>query len=257
LSLDSEKIQKLSLDTPDPVTGFQALVLENSDSPQASMPAPKVMADSTVVAGGSFGLPGDFWKWIAADIGLKREFDKMIDARVAERVVERFETFKAEVAKEAEAVGFKKGLEQSGVRIGEATSKLEQICAEVVLAKTSLLNEHEGQWMRAFSHMLRRFLVHRSSLASEEIERWLQDSIAAFETKGAVKIFLSTRDYRHLAKVIETLQGSRWKIEEDKTLQDGELHCACEDGGVLFSSEEEMKKLEVWIERFSAGGESH
>ncbi len=253
--MESEKIQKLFLEEPDPETGFQGLVLTPSDEEMATTVEAVDYSATSHNGSDGFGLPDAFWGWMSADAGLRREFDKMIDARVAERLVERFETLKEQISKEAEAAGLQKGLEQSALQVAEMTSKLDKVCEQVIAEKTQVLKAHERTWMKAFSHLLRRFLVHRVAFASEEIERWLNESIGAFDSNGKIQIHVASSDFKHLSEALKSLDGKRWEIIQDGTLKPGELHCACEDGGVLFSSETELKKLDEWIERFSTRGD--
>ncbi len=254
--MDSAKITKLSLEEPDPETGFQAVALAGLGPSEERSPAPcespkEVASESNANVG--FGLPDQFWSWLSGDAGLKREFEKMIEVRVQERLEERFEQLKTQVMEEAEAAGMKRGLEASEQILTEMRQKIEAVCESVVKDKASLLRSHEAVWIHSFSHLLRRFLIHRSVLAADEIGSWLEESIGAFEAKGKIHISVSTQDKEIFAQAFQSLDSARWEIKSDPNLKEGEFHCACEDGGILFSSEEEMRKLENWIDRFTKG----
>jgi flagellar biosynthesis/type III secretory pathway protein FliH len=233
--------RKLSLSPPDPSTGFQEWIVLDPVSGETMPPEEPPKEE--------FGLPAPFWDWLSADSELRRDFDVMIETKAKARLEEKFASLKAEVELKAREEGHLEGMKQANESLHEALQRIEQVCAAVLKDKESLLRAHESDWCRAFSHLLKRFLVPNDERIVRNIEGWLTEGLSQFAESARIKIFLAESDWDHLAPALDSLGKQKWEILKDGALAVGEIRCECEGGGVFFSSQEELQKLESWIGR--------
>lgn len=235
----SAKTQKLFLNPPD-ADGFCDYALAEA-SPRLAPTAFQAAAGGA--AGTSFGLPEVFWNWVKEDPEVNQQFEALIAAKVEERL----ETLRASALAEAQAKGKAEGLEQGRLaaqaELKDQKAALQGIGQALLRDKATLLLDHEALWVAALGHVLKRFLVPERELALAEIDGWLKDSLSSFEQKGKIRLHLCDADYRRLEEMLHELPKSNWELVRDTNLIAGEVRCETNAGGILFSSEQEMKHL--------------
>lgn len=240
------KTQKLSLEIPEPETGFRAfrVVAGNGESGASEPGTSSAKRDS-------FGLSEAFWEWAKKDPEVGRELENLVQERVAKTL----EAQSAKVLEESRRVGLEQGMAQ-GRETGkqELDRQLERVAhlaSEMLAQKTALMTDHEQLWMTALGHILKRFLVPNRELALAEIDAWIKEGLANFERTGKIRLHLSDNDYRTLEGILHQLPKANWELVRDHEMSDGAVHCETNAGGVLFSSENEMSRLLQIIDRFT------
>jgi len=134
--------------------------------------------------------------------------------------------------------------------VSQLKSSLTEICERVLREKENLLHSHEELWCRAFTHLLRRFLVPYEQVSAETLRRWLEESLIEFPKEAKVTIHVSERDCDSFSLILGPSANEPWRFVKDSMLKAGEVACECEAGGLIFSPGAEIDRLDAWIDTF-------
>lgn len=212
----------------------------------------------------SFRLAPGFWEAMTSNPLVREELRRELDARVEAAIAERLASKTESAFEEARDRGYHAGFE-AGQRAGlqDASSlvqerwkliesKLSAVCGDILENRAVLLSAHERAWGAALRHLLRRFLVPQASSVGELVTAWLSEALARFSSSARILIRVSPDDYEQWAMHLPEKAGRAWEIQPDASLPVGEVSCECEDGGVVFSSNEELGKLDAWLSQFES-----
>lgn len=249
--MESETSQKLFLEEPDPVTGFQCAVPKVEGNAKAENTFVPLQASG----GTDFGLPKNFWNLLSTDPGLLSEFNQLIESKVSERVEEKSRKIAEEVAAAAKQDGLKQGLEEAKTLLETEKKRIDSFCEELLKQKVAVLREHEAMWSEAFAHLLRRFLVPNAAEKSELLQKWLSESVERFSSTKKVRVYFSPVDLGLLQQNSPMRLEERWEYLADPNLKPGEIHCECDAGGIFFSPDDQMESLEKLITQFKRSTE--
>jgi flagellar biosynthesis/type III secretory pathway protein FliH len=254
--LASATKQTLSLNDPDPKTGFQSVVIGKSTENRGDSFVPQGSTTATTeITKPQFGFPSNFWEMISSDVQLKNQISEMIEKRAEERALEINRLTRAEIEAKGFAEGHVRGVAQGFSEVEAALNRINGIAEQILREKETVLHDHEKQWNRAFSHLLKRFMVPQPGKIAAEIQRWLTESLENFPNQHKVCVNLSSEDFAVVTKLAGDLAlsfpGKAWELVEDSTLAPGEVHCETDVGGLFFSPSREAEKLDGLIEHFN------
>jgi len=209
----------------------------------------------TTAKGVDFSVHPSFWDIINNDPDLNREMEqrieKMVELRVRERTEQAAKGFRERVFEEAHTEGRSQGYLDAQGDIKAAADRLEEVCASILSAKVELMRDHEREWVSALGHVLKRFLVKRQTEIISSIGTWVEDSLGVYAEQHKVKVYLAAGDFKTFSAL--GTSGRHWEFAMDPSLTEGDLRCECAGAGVFFSAEEQLKKLEELVLRYTEG----
>jgi hypothetical protein len=229
---------KLSHKEKDPQSGFQSYQFEGAKKePQIRKEEPK-----------KFELDEKFWQSLYSDPNIRKQLDFLIQKKVEERLSDELVTLKAKTIEEAKKQALEEAKKESEAKSQQTLLALETVAKELLEQKNTLLNAHAREWSDALSMLLKKFLVPNRKTSMEAIEEWLMTFLGEFANKGKIKIFLP----EHFLDVKNFTQTKNIILEEKRDLNEGEILCEVEGGGIFFSTQEELKKLEDKISELNS-----
>lgn len=128
----------------------------------------------------------------------------------------------------------------------------EKVWAELMVEWTQqrekLLRNHETRWCQTMAHLLRQFQVANSTGILTALEEWMAVSIPDFLEKTAVVVHLSKIDFEKIKGSQQELRGSRWMMQADPELKEGQIRLEAGNAGVIFDSLKSFEKLNRFLE---------
>lgn len=205
-----------------------------------------------------FRLSEDFWKVFTSDPAMRQELDRMIEGRVHKELQEKTEREHAEakvrmleeVSRKGFEAGYQHGLDASRETIHQALRTLEDVAKTVLSRQSEILASHETLWCATLKHLLKRFRVPEGTIMASEIESWVSESLDVASSESRLKVFLSTKEYERVNGTSGEVSNTHFVFEKDESLQQGEIRCESEMGGIIFSPEKGLRELESIIDRF-------
>ncbi len=208
---------------------------------------------------GSYSEPKDsafqvteaLWTTIQGDAVLKRNLDRLIDERVGTEIRARVQAGERELReatiKEARETGLAEARAEARAESGQLRSEMEIVCQKVIEAGLGQLNAHEVIWVRSLSLLLKRFLVPNDSQIVPRLQKWMRESLEGLSDHAEVRVFLPPAQYERLADTLGA-SGKGWIWKCDPALNEGDVRCETEMGGVIFSPGEQAARLERIVE---------
>ncbi len=190
----------------------------------------------------SFSVSERLWSVIENDPQIRRDLDKWVNKKVAERLEKENAPFKEEAVKKGYDEGLKQGIEAGKEQFGVWEKKLSPIADEILKEKNQLLRDHEKQWLESLDYLMRRFLVPRRKVAMEDLKQWVGESIQYFEKSGKIVAYLSSFDGE--TSLMEQFKSDRIELRVDPKLEPGGIRIETDGMGVIFSPEKEWERLE-------------
>lgn len=189
-----------------------------------------------------FRADESFWKALYEDASFRKQLDAMIEKRVLERMELEVQPFRDRGVKEGYQAGFQSGMETGQAILKEQMARVESICAGLLEEKSKILSSHTKGWLRAFSHLLKRFLVPDAKIKAEALTEWVQESLKDFESKSKIKIRIGNKSFETINA--EALGVTHASIVYDPSLNADQILVDVDGGGLIFSAQEEFAKLE-------------
>jgi flagellar biosynthesis/type III secretory pathway protein FliH len=252
--LESAKNQKLYLDPPDPETSFQPFVVRNEGAEGAEISegfkTEEFKTEERNVVFSSFEMPSNFLSLVNSDPQLQGQLEDIVNARVEERINVLKEEARLAAQADGRAIGIEQGREEGLREVQANCERLSEIAGKMLERKAEVLKDHEALWCRAFSHLLKRFLIPRHGDIVADVNRWLETSLENFSTVHKLKLYLSTEDFELLRTFMRPDYNSRVELVKDSTMKNGEVHCETDAGGIFFSPQKEAEKLDELIQHF-------
>lgn len=209
-----------------------------------------------------FVLASKVWEMIQSDKEFAAELDKVIAIEVEKRIVSvekaRLAACEVTIAQrmvEKENEGFEVGLKRAEIEVEKAKAELikeveivkldlRQQIQNVISEKQRILDEHQRVWLKALSTILKKFLVQNAGRIEAGIHHWLETQVSNFSAVEKLNIFVPEAEYLRLEKMAFSKNFSEFEILKDSKLNSGEFRIESKSGGVFFSAEQEMKKLD-------------
>lgn len=209
-----------------------------------------------------FVLSSKIWQTIQSDKDFAAEIEKVITSEVERRLsklaavrLSECEVVIAQRQVQMEQEGFDAGLKRAEVELEKAKSELraevdcvksglKQQIENLVLEKQRILNEHQGVWLQAFSSLLKKFLVKNAGRIEAGLTTWLETQVSNFSSTEKLKVFIPESEFKkwELWGVAEL--ATQYEISKDNKLKEGEFRIESKSGGLFFSSQHEMEKLD-------------
>jgi len=244
LSLESEKIQKLS---PDCVEDCSFKEFGHSQEGGFKHQASGHSADV-------FRLPEQYLEALVKDPGIRAIVKTEIESQLRQQLKGEVDS-QAKVAMErGYQEGMQKGLEESQSLIQPILSRLNEVCENIIEEKHQLLHSHEKMWGNAMRHLLHRFYFANPEELGGRLTKWVSDNVAQFPDVGKVEVIVSEEDYLKIQVAVGNSENRKWNLISDSGLKSGEIKCECSEGGFFFSSEKELAKLDESIAQFITVG---
>lgn len=223
-----------------------------------------------------FSLPTDFWSNLTSDKGVAQEIEKIIAQEVESRV-KVFELKNAEVLQEKlvelelqqkdasekkQKEGFEAGFQEGTRRAQEEfesqkqkwisecealKSDMNQWVKGLIEEKHALLTAHEGDWLNGMSVLMKKFLVNQSGQVENGLKLWLETEISHFRSEEKLKILVPPVQFERLKKVGLSDSGEKLEVSPDSSLENNQFKVEAKSGGVFFSPDEQISKLEKLI----------
>lgn len=223
-----------------------------------------------------FSLPTDFWSNLTSDKGVAQEIEKIIAQEVESRV-KVFELKNAEVLQEKlvelelqqkdasekkQKEGFEAGFQEGTRRAQEEfesqkqkwisecealKSDMNQWVKGLIEEKHALLTAHEGDWLKGMSVLMKKFLVNQSGQVENGLKLWLENEISHFRSEEKLKILVPPVQFERLKKVGLSDSGEKLEVSPDSSLENNQFKVEAKSGGVFFSPDEQISKLEKLI----------
>ena len=229
----------------------------------------------------AFSIPADFWSALTADKCVAKEIERIISQEVQKRA-DQFESKIAEVLKtrlvelehtqktlseQKEKEGYEAGF-QKGLQEGNLKSETDYQALKIGLAqevevlknemrnwiqgfideKEKLLNVHQQHWIRALSHLLKKFLVKNSGQIEVGIQKWIETQVVNFRSEEKLKVFIPESQFKSISKLEISAVSPELEFIKDLSLKDNEFRIESSSGGIFFSASEQLNQLETMVE---------
>ena len=202
-----------------------------------------------------FTLPSIFWDSFNSDKELAREIEKVVVQEVEKRVRVAVEKSLNEAAPIYRAERQQEGYEAGKAQAEEEYSQLkEELKNEVksqidsfITEKQALLQSHQPIWLEAMSVLMKKFIVKNAGQIEAGIQNWLQTQVVNFSSDAKLLLIVPEHQYVRLEKLGFLPLAQEFEFVKDCSLMPGEFQVECSAGGVFFSSEKEMEKLEQML----------
>ncbi|MSP19063.1 MAG: hypothetical protein EXR74_05785 [Bdellovibrionales bacterium] len=202
-----------------------------------------------------FTLPSIFWDSFNSDKELAREIEKVVVQEVEKRVRVTVENRLNEAAPIYRAERQQEGYEAGKVQAEQEYSQLkEELKNEVksqidsfISEKQALLQSHQPIWLEAMSVLMKKFIVKNAGQIEAGIQNWLQTQVVNFSSDAKLLLIVPESQYVRLEKLGFLPLAQEFEFVKDCSLKPGEFKVECSAGGVFFSSEKEMEKLEQML----------
>jgi flagellar biosynthesis/type III secretory pathway protein FliH len=195
----------------------------------------------------AFQVADALWATLTTDPLLKVELDRLVEERIGSEIRARVaageKELREKITLEAREAGLLEAKAQAAASADALRTELDAICRQVLDASKSRTERHETVWIQALSLLLKRFLVPNDAQVVERIQRWLRESLEDVAKGAAVDVFLSPEQYQRLSAGLGK-SGPHWKWHSDPSLNEGEIRCETDQGGVVFSPGEQWERLD-------------
>ncbi len=213
-----------------------------------------------------FILPSHLWSTLQSDESFAAEIRKVIDREVEQRIEKQSSEAIAKRLAEAELVitsktaekekeGYEAGLLESKTKSNadrteflrdaeELKKDLQQCIQNVIQEKQKLLDQHQRVWIDALSILMKKFLIKNAGQVEVGIQNWLQTQVTNFSAIEKLKLFIPESQFERMEKMGISPLATEFDLMKDKNLNNGEFRVEAKSGGLFFSSQQEMKKLE-------------
>lgn len=215
------------------------------------VPATGFAAEESGAEVPAFQVADALWTTLTTDPGLKAELDRLIESRVGNEIRARVQSGEKElresIARQAREDGLALGRQEAHAEAQALRGNVDEVCRRVLEAGHQQLNRYESLWMESLSRLLKRFLVRNDTQVADRIRTWLRDSLEGIKATDQVSVYLSPAEFERLSGHFGS-GGDGWRWAPDATLADGDVRCETEMGGALFSSGDQLARLERLID---------
>ncbi|MBY0371878.1 hypothetical protein K2X33_14430, partial [bacterium] len=192
---------------------------------------------------GSFQLPTFFWDAVEHDPAMAQEFERRVELR-ARQILENessemWKSLKAAAHQEGVALG----LEEGKVQLEALVQTLEATRAVLAQERGELLHQHEKELCALLKHLVDRFLQPISTERLNGLQAWVEESMGAATNQTTVQVALSPKVHAEV-EGHPSLKVTGWAWVADPSLKDGDLRVELEGGGLSFSTEEQVGRLQ-------------
>lgn len=209
-----------------------------------------------------FSVSSQVWETIQSDKDFASEIRKVIDLEVDKRVAQaeakrlaEIEPVIAQKLIEKEKEGFETGLKKAASelesekaelrkQIQEVTLILQQQIKNIISEKQRLLEEHQRNWLEAISLVMKKFLVKNAGRIEAGLSHWLETQVSNFSSIEKLKVFIPEAEFRKIKNCDMATDLANFEILKDAKLNEGEFRVESKSGGIFFSAQDEMNKLE-------------
>jgi len=209
-----------------------------------------------------FSVSSQVWETIQSDKDFAAEIRKVIDLEVEKRVAQaeakrlaEIEPVIAQKLIEKEKEGFEIGLKKAACELEnektelrkqaqEASLLLQQQVKNIISEKQRLLEEHQRNWIDAISLLMKKFLVKNAGRIEAGLSHWLETQVSNFSSLEKLKVFVPEAEFRKIKNSDIVTDLANFEILKDAKLLEGEFRVESKSGGIFFSAQDEMNKLE-------------
>lgn len=191
-----------------------------------------------------FSLPTSFWDAIQRDPELRAEYERRVESRAKELLEADATPQKQQIFDQARKDGFEQGVQEGRKQLQECQLHLENIAKQVIAEKVELLHQHEGIWVETVGHLMKRFLVPQTKERLANLKKWLEEAIGDLSRQAKIQVALAPSVMSEVKAITMAEETSHWDWVEDRSLNEMEIRVNLLGGGLLFSPQAELAKLE-------------